>query len=177
MHKLNYDISYNGLKPYISKNKNLVCFPLKSTSPIFLISGNSTTTTEAVASSSFLFPSSITFNSVTDATDSTSEEVTDSLERMLMLGKTEGKRRKGQQRMRWLDSITDSMDMNLSKLLETVKDRGAWSAAFHGGHKESGTETEYQPKKYPQAGKCSAAHDTALFWSLFSLALYSGFSA
>ena len=57
---------------------------------------------------------------------------TDSLERTLMLGKTEGKRRTGWQRMRWLDSITDSVDMNLSKLRETVEDRGAWHAAAHG---------------------------------------------
>ena len=48
-----------------------------------------------------------------------------------MLGKIEGKRRRGQQRMRWLDSIIDSVDMNLSKLQETVKDRGAWRAAVH----------------------------------------------
>ena len=70
-----------------------------------------------------------------DTTEQLTHTLTTSLEKTLMLGKTEGQRRRGQPRLRCLDSISDSMDINLSKLREIVKDRGPWRATVHGVEK------------------------------------------
>ena len=73
----------------------------------------------------------------------------ESLEKTLMLGKIEGRRRRGRQRIRWLDNITDSMDMNLSKLREIVKDREAWHAAVHGAAKNQTQLSDWATTKAP----------------------------
>ena len=95
--------------------------------PCYHLSLGSTVVSQSIAGSPFK-----TLSNISPCTIFVSIWTTDSFEKTLMLGKFEGNRRKGQQRMGWLDGITDSMDMNLVELGEMVRDRESWHAAVHG---------------------------------------------
>ena len=105
----------------------------------------------------------------------------DSLEKTLMLGKIEARRRRGWQRMRWLDGITNSMNMNLSKFQETVKDREAWHSGVYRGHKESdmtgwlNTECPncLSAAKKPTGAQTLPCSQLALFWAFYLLPSHS----
>ena len=105
----------------------------------------------------------------------------DSLEKTLMLGKIEARRRRGWQRMRWLDGITNSMNMNLSKFQEIVKDREAWHSGVYRGHKESdmtgwlNTECPncLSAAKKPTGAQTLPGSQLALFWAFYLLPSHS----